>query len=220
MSIDDKSDKLAGGPSVEEFSRLVDELTRHTSNWIGKYLFYTWTRYVSWLFVRCGISANAVTILAGVCMAVGSVLLAMPQRAAWVVGSLVVLAFYALDCCDGHIARYYHQAGLKKCGPHGQYLDSLMHGFEPLMAAAVCFRLYASGRMAAWPLAVGALAIVAICTAPYLRYCGSMAAWAIAQRRKDENFRLDPAALASGPNLFGDSYQRAGWSFWRFLLGV
>ena len=187
---------------------------------MARYLFSTWARYLSWLFIRLGLSANFITALGAVVMLVGAILLALPQPAAWLVGAILTLMFYALDVCDGQMARYYRHIGKGSSGMHGRFLASLSHGIEPLMAACLGYRIWVGANLGPWPLILGCISMMAACVAPYLHYHDTLIAWVRGQASKDENFRLDPKIISDNTELFLSSYNKPGLTLGRFMLAA
>jgi len=62
--------------------------------------------YVTWLFLKLGISANQTTYLAILFGIVGSVLIATGRHTNIVVGSVLINLWFLLDQVDGNIARF------------------------------------------------------------------------------------------------------------------
>jgi len=151
---------------------------------------------------------------------IGSILLVLPYEVCWVIGSVLALMFYIMDMCDGDVARFNRHAGVGSLGIDGAYMDNLMHGVEPLLAAALGYRLYATGNIGFWPLILAAAAMVAIVLDPHRKYCEVVLNWIQKQTRKDENFRLDERIFTGVPLLFGSSYNNPRQRIRGWLLAI
>jgi hypothetical protein len=91
-------------PSMAEMRRICRPM-KHRKLFIE---FYNpiFSIYFTWLFVRLGVSANAVTLLM-TCLALsGGVLFAIDSHLCHILGGLVYLFAYFLDWVDGEVARY------------------------------------------------------------------------------------------------------------------
>jgi hypothetical protein len=76
----------------------------------------------TWLAVRCGLSAHAVTVLALAAGLAGAAAIGTGARAGFVAGVALGFLSFWLDHVDGQVARWRGTAGLA-----GAYLDYLMH---------------------------------------------------------------------------------------------
>lgn len=76
----------------------------------------------TWMFVRFGVSGNAVSWISGSFVIAGACALASSDPFIVLLGSFGYLAFYLLDYVDGSVARYNGVAGMS-----GQYLDWIIH---------------------------------------------------------------------------------------------
>ncbi len=76
--------------------------------------------YLTWFFIKLGISANQVTYLSIVCVCLGCLLLATGSYYYVILGSILVNLWFILDCVDGNIARY-HRSPSK----YGQFVDGI-----------------------------------------------------------------------------------------------
>jgi phosphatidylglycerophosphate synthase len=108
----------------------------------GRYL----SIYITWLFLRLGVSANGATFIMILCGLAGPALL-VPRSAALNLAGLVLMQLWIfMDCVDGEIARY-----TKTSSRRGVYLDHVSHALAgPMFIAGPCLHLllwYA----AAWP---------------------------------------------------------------------
>lgn len=114
---------MNGHPTLDQLRAAVHK-GRHRE--IGNVLARRWARptavYGTWLAVRLGLSAHAVTLLALAASLAGAGAIATGTRPGFIGGvSLSFLAFW-LDRVDGQVARWRGTAGLD-----GVYLDYLMH---------------------------------------------------------------------------------------------
>lgn len=141
--------------------------------WTSRWLIRSWTPYLSWVFIKLGVSANGVTLLSAVVFIAGAVMLALPWEAAWIVGSLLVVFYHALDHCDGEVARYYRRTGQRPAGRDGVFWDSAVHGVTPLLAACLAFRLYLQSDLWLWPLIVLGIDL-AVSRHPWNIYCETL----------------------------------------------
>ncbi|MBN1803869.1 MAG: CDP-alcohol phosphatidyltransferase family protein, partial [Sedimentisphaerales bacterium] len=94
--------------------------------WTGYWFNAMFTRYISiyftWLFIKMGLSANAVTFMmipvgllgAGLCI----------PHILWlnILGILLLMFAVVLDCSDGEVARWTKKSSIK-----GYYLDNVYH---------------------------------------------------------------------------------------------
>jgi hypothetical protein len=89
--------------------------------------------YITWLFVRIGISANTTTFLAILCGLTGAAL-CMPH-VLWlnVIGALLLILDVVFDAVDGEIARWTRKSSLK-----GLYLDLAGHLLCNALLATMC----------------------------------------------------------------------------------
>lgn len=95
---------------------------RSGEHWAGRLYMRRLSPYVSWLAVRAGISANALTFLMIVVGLAGAGLIALPATAAALGGAALVQAYLLLDCSDGEVARWHRAESVR-----GVYLDRLGH---------------------------------------------------------------------------------------------
>jgi hypothetical protein len=77
---------------------------------------------LTWMFVRFGVSGNAVSWISGFFVIIGACGLALSDPYMVVLGSFGYFIFYLLDYVDGAVSRYNGTAGMS-----GQYLDWLIH---------------------------------------------------------------------------------------------
>ncbi len=100
---------------------------REIGNWLARH----WARpsavYGTWLAVRLGLSAHAVTVLALVAGLLAAVAIGTGLRAGFGAGAVLLVASFWLDRVDGQVARYLGTARLG-----GVYFDYLMHHLHSL----------------------------------------------------------------------------------------
>ena len=170
--------------------------------WIDRWFFRPWTAYLSWVFVKLRLSANAVTLLSAVVLIGGAGLLSIRSvgtRSAvlQLIGAGLVVLYAALDCCDGEVARYYRLTGKSTGGRDGAYWDDLVHGLEPVLVAALAWRLYLDSHMDIWPLVVAVVDAAALCMAPWQRCCEILVAWIRDQQQSANVERIRDVALTA-----------------------
>ena len=168
--------------------------------WTTRWLLRTWTPYLSFAFVRMGVSANGVSAISAVFFALGAALLASPWPAAWLLGAASVLFYHALDQCDGEVARYNRRLGRAPGGYAGYYWDMAVHGVTPLMIGCLVFRLTVDGNQGAWPLLVLAVDLT-LSRHPWNIYCESVLEYLKDSREKQERLEIDPSFLRFGSSV-------------------
>lgn len=111
--------------------------------------------FLTWVFVRLGISGNTVSWISGIFVMVGACGLASNNALIVAAGSLGYIAFYLLDYVDGGVARYNGTAGMS-----GQYVDWIIHIIASVstMAGLVAGAYLVTGE---WIFPLGILAMVA-----------------------------------------------------------
>lgn len=95
---------------------------RRIGNWMARRVARPLALRVTWLILPAGISAHAATLIAWLVGLCGVVALAAGDNGGWIVGALLLQAWYVLDHVDGQLARYHGTASLD-----GVQLDYLMH---------------------------------------------------------------------------------------------
>lgn len=130
---------------------------------------------LTWLFVRFGVSGNAVSWLSGFFVIVGAFGLASSDLYMVVLGSFGYIVFYLLDYVDGAVSRYNGTAGIS-----GQYLDWVIHIIASVatMAGIITGAFLVAG---AWifPFAILGMVAAALTTGRY-----SMGWFAICMERQ------------------------------------
>jgi phosphatidylglycerophosphate synthase len=139
------------------------------------------------LFLRLGLSANAVTLLSVVIGLVAAVSFSLGSYVAGVVGALLLQLTAIIDCSDGEVARLTFTES-----PFGDRLDivgdNLVHA---AIFGGIAWSVYLQSTGAAWPwlpLALGGAAIVA----------NGLALWLVlwAKKLRAENAWSSPAQAA------------------------
>ncbi len=128
-----------------------------TGHWFNTLFVRHFSIYITWLFVRIGVSANAVTflmiptVLVGVAMCVPHIL--------WlnIMGIFLLMLAEVFDCVDGEIARWTKKSSLK-----GLYLDLVSHVLCNAPMSLICgLHLYVlSGQIKYMMLAFVAYATI------------------------------------------------------------
>lgn len=139
-------------PSIAELRPVVQPPglleRRSAEHWAGRWYMRRISVYATWLLVRTGWSANAVTGLMIVVGVVGAAVASFSGLLSAVCGALLIQAYLLLDCSDGEVARWRETQSMT-----GVYLDRLAHYLvEASLLVALGAR--AGGRDPAW-LAVG-----------------------------------------------------------------
>jgi len=178
-------------------SKQTDELF-----WISRHFMRLWTPYLSWIFVKLRVSANAVTLASAIFCVTGAVLFVFSRPWAWLVGSALIFVYWTLDHCDGEVARYYQLTGRRTGERDGMFYDTLVHGIEPLLILCLAFRLYLQGGLGPWPLIVAGVDVTANGVAPQLRYYLVFVRWFEAKHKADPSFQLGAAAVPHAEALF------------------
>ena len=104
-----------------------------TGHWFNKLIIRRFSIYITWLFVRAGVSANATTFL-GLLFALAGVVLCIPH-VLWlnVIGFFLLMLDVVFDCVDGEIARWTKKSSLK-----GVFLDLTSHLLCNALVSTIC----------------------------------------------------------------------------------
>lgn len=102
-------------------------------HWFSRLFIRRFSIYMTWLFVRAGVSANAATFV-GMLFALAGVALCVPHRL-WlnVIGFFMLALDAVLDCVDGEIARWTKKSSLK-----GVFLDLTSHLLCNALLSTIC----------------------------------------------------------------------------------
>lgn len=76
--------------------------------------------YVTWLFLRLGITANAASYLSAAVALAGSILLLFPEHSFRLLGAFLLNLWLLLDCVDGNLARLAGESN-----PSGEFADAI-----------------------------------------------------------------------------------------------
>jgi phosphatidylglycerophosphate synthase len=101
--------------------------------WISRLFVRRFSVYITWLFVKIGISANTTTFFTILCSLMG-VAFCIPHIF-WlnVIGACLLMLELVFDCVDGEIARW-----TKKSSLQGLYLDLVSHLLCDALIATIC----------------------------------------------------------------------------------
>ncbi len=118
-------------------------------NWLARRVGRPSAVYGTWLAVRLGLSAHAITGLAVAATAIGAAGIATGTRAGFVAGGVLLALAYWLDHVDGQVARWRRTASLD-----GVYFDYLLHHFAALVTGfALGHGLAVRGGTPGWSVA-------------------------------------------------------------------
>lgn len=113
-------------PSVADLRPVIHPpgLLERTSgeHWAGRLYMRRLSPYATWLAIRLGLSANALTGFMIVIGLVAAVVMAVPALVGAVVGAVLIQAYLLLDCSDGEVARWRRASSVR-----GVYLDRFGH---------------------------------------------------------------------------------------------
>lgn len=90
----------------------------HTPSWFGRRVTRRLSPYVTWLFLRLGISANQCSVLRVVLVFAIGPLFLLPNPVWWIVAVFARYGTVVLDCVDGELARLRGTAS-----PEGTFVD-------------------------------------------------------------------------------------------------
>jgi len=130
---------------------------RSAEHWAGRWYMRRISVYATWLLVRAGWSANAVTGLMIVVGVAGAAAASISGLVAAVAGALLIQVYLLLDCSDGEVARWRETQSMT-----GVYLDRLAH-YVVEASILVALGARAGGREPAWlaaGLAAGMLVMI------------------------------------------------------------
>jgi phosphatidylglycerophosphate synthase len=105
-------------------------------HWAGRLYMRRLSIYPTKLFIRLGISPDAVTWLMVVVGVLGGLAVLIPGLTGGVLTVILIQLYLMLDCCDGEVARWRGVSSIK-----GVYLDRVGHYLsEAALLAALGFR--------------------------------------------------------------------------------
>ena len=118
-------------------------------------LFVPVAMYLVWLFVRIGVSGNAVSWLSALVAALGAFLLTTSDSLVVLLGSFGYILWCLLDYVDGAVARFNGKGSVA-----GQYIDWIMHVIAHI-ATVAGIAIGAMNNVGAWIYPFAILGIVA-----------------------------------------------------------
>lgn len=89
-------------------------------NLFGHFVFIRFSYYLTWLFIRLGISANEVTGISILIGCIGCILLAFGSYNGMIAGALILNIWALLEYVDGSVARCTNS-----CSNYGAFIDDL-----------------------------------------------------------------------------------------------
>lgn len=113
-----------------------------TGQWFNRLFARKFTIYITWLFVKLGISANTVTFMMIPMGIIGAAM--MVPHILWmnIAGFIILIMAEMFDLIDGEIARWTGKSSIK-----GVYLDQVSHILcNPLLPIICSLHLYVMGR--------------------------------------------------------------------------
>lgn len=113
---------------------------RSAEHWAGRWYMRRLSPYATWLLVRSGASANAVTGLMIVVGLAGAAFTCVLGMGGAIAGALLVQVYLLLDCSDGEVARWRRTQSMV-----GVYLDRVGH-YVVEAALLVALGVRAGGR--------------------------------------------------------------------------
>jgi len=90
----------------------------HPSSWFGRHVTRNLSPYVTWVFLRLGISANQCSVMRVVLVVAIGPLFLMPDPRWWILALFARYGTIVLDCVDGELARLRGSAS-----PEGTFVD-------------------------------------------------------------------------------------------------
>lgn len=110
-------------PDLEELARHAQKSDyRVIGNWMARRVTRPLALRITWIVLPWGISAHAATLFALLVGLAAAAAFAQGSITGWLVGALLLQAWYLLDHVDGQLARWHRTASLD-----GVQLDYLMH---------------------------------------------------------------------------------------------
>jgi phosphatidylglycerophosphate synthase len=109
------------------------------SDWLDRNLLRHVSIYLTWLFLKVGLSPNKITLLSILPALGAGALFTLPDPKYWLIAWALFFFCEILDCCDGELARYQKSSSLT-----GEY-DDLMAGvyfIRPLLYGCMSFGIY------------------------------------------------------------------------------
>jgi len=185
--------------------------------WISRYGYRKITIYITWLFARLGVSANAATFLSAVAVFLGAVGYGLAPPWAWLVAAVLVQIYFILDHVDGELARYERVRLGKRGGMAGYFYDTACHAGEMAVFAAIALRLYVDLGQPWWVLVLLVLGLFPGSIHPWQRYAEAVLE-RVASRDGDQVIELSAAWAQKTSLAVTDGQSQAGPG--RRLLGL
>ncbi len=124
--------------SIKTLREICQKPRLYADTWQGMHICRPISIYITSLFLRLGVSADAATVVFLVCGITGSLLLISANDMIFFAGALLLEISYVLDHVDGEIARYRKQSSLT-----GVYFDKICHYIlHPFAFVCIGVRLY------------------------------------------------------------------------------
>jgi len=168
--------------------------------WISNIFWRPFSIYVTWFFIRLGVSPNQVTFVSVILAVASSLILVVPSTAVYLVSVVLMQLFFFLDHNDGELARYRaHHVG-KSWDQSGRYCDLLIHYFQgPTLYYCLGAGLGAVNG-SPWWFVLGAVA--AIGSSGFPRFVASFLTLAQAGSRTDKDFLQFTTGLSHFNQLY------------------
>lgn len=118
----DKGNQKRKNITINDIRSTFPEETRtiEKNNLFGCFVLRRISFYLTWLFVRLGISANEVTGISILMGCIGCILLAFGSYTSMITGALILNIWALLEFVDGNVARATHS-----CSNYGAFIDDL-----------------------------------------------------------------------------------------------
>jgi phosphatidylglycerophosphate synthase len=134
----------------------ADRLAHDT--WHGRYIARTISIYITYVFLKIGISANVATLLLLISGIAGSVLLSFADKGLFFLGTMILQFWFILDHVDGEIARYRATTSLS-----GYYFDCITHYVSHPLIFLCCGLGFYRSNHSIWLLMCAVVAGYSIC---------------------------------------------------------
>lgn len=170
--------------------------------WISAIFYRKVSIYITWIFVRWRVSANAATGLSALAVLTAALLYALgspAQPALWIVAAVLVQAYFILDHVDGELARYERHIGRTHAGMSGLFYDTCCHASDQALFGAVALRQFFDLDGPWWLAVIGVAFFFPGSIAPWQRYCETLVGYA-RQNAKEDRIEL-PAAYGRSSSL-------------------
>lgn len=153
---------MSDQPTLDELREVVQPPEvlnrRNAEHWAGTLYLRRWSLPLTWVFVRLGWSANAVTGAMIAVGLIGAAILTVPAWWAVLVCAVLMQVQVWIDCSDGEVARWRGTSSAK-----GIYLDRIGH-YLTEAALPIALGVHVDGGFAAvgWFTLLGALTSVVL----------------------------------------------------------